>query len=63
MKEITIKWNTRTLTRQLNKLDVSGMSTLDLKKFIQENLEVVAIGSGEDTRLYLKLKEDCVNDC
>lgn len=57
MREITIKWNTRELTRQLNRLDVSGMSSADLKRFIQENLEVVRIGSGEDIRLYLKLRE------
>ena len=43
MREVTIKVYTNELTKQLNELDVSGMTTEDLKRFIQENLEVTQV--------------------
>lgn len=59
MTEITVKVNTRELTRQLNDLDLLQyqFKTNELKEFIKENLEVVEIGSSEDIRFYLSLKE------
>lgn len=59
MTEITVKVNTRELTRQLNDLDLLQYQfrTNELKEFIKENLEVVEIGSSEDIRFYLSLKK------
>ena len=59
MTEITVKVNTRELTRQLNDLDLLQyqLKPNELKEFIKENLEVVEIGSSEDIRFYLSLKE------
>lgn len=59
MTEITIKVNTRELTRQLNDLDLLQyqFKTNELKEFIKENLEVTEIGNSEDIRFYLSLKE------
>lgn len=59
MTEITVKVNTRELTRQLNDLDLLQyqFKSNELKEFIKENLEVVEIGSSEDIRFYLSLKE------
>ena len=59
MTEITVKVNTRELTRQLNDLDLLQyqLKPNELKEFIKENLEVVEIGSSEDIRFYLSLKK------
>ena len=59
MTEITVKVNTRELTRQLNDLDLLQyqFKTNELKEFIKENLEVVEIGNSEDIRFYLSLKK------
>ena len=50
MNEITVKVNTRELTRQLNDLDLLQyqFKPNELKEFIKENLEVVEIGGSED---------------
>ena len=60
MTEVTVKVNTRELTRQLNDLDLLQYQfrTNELKEFIKENLEVVEIGSSEDIRFYLYLKKN-----
>lgn len=55
--EITVKVNARELTRKLNQLDFTKMSVVDVKEYIKENLTVSSIGSKEDIRLYLDLKE------
>lgn len=57
MREVTIKWHTNELTKQLNELDVSGMTTEDLKRFIRENLEVTQVENSKELELYVKLKE------
>ena len=57
MTEITVKVNTRELTRQLNDLDLLQYQPNELKEFIKENLRVVEIGSSEDIRFYLSLKK------
>ena len=59
MTEITVKVNTRELTRQLNDLDLLQyrFKPYELKEFIKENLKVVRIGSSDDIRFYLSLKE------
>ena len=59
MTEITVKVNTRELTRQLNDLDLLQyqFNPNELEEFIKENLKVVEIGSSEDIRFYLSLKE------
>ena len=59
MTEITVKVNTRELTRQLNDLDLLHyqFKPNELKEFIKENLKVVEIGNSEDIRFYLSLKK------
>lgn len=59
MSEITVKVNTRELTRQLNDLDLLQyrFKPNDLEEFIKENLKVVEIGNSEDIRFYLSLKK------
>ena len=59
MTEITVKVNTRELTRQLNDLDLLQylFKPNELEEFIKENLKVVEIGSSDDIRFYLSLKE------
>ena len=59
MTEITVKVNTRELTRQGGYLDLLQyqLKPNELKEFIKENLEVTEIGSSEDIRFYLSLKE------
>ena len=59
MTEITVKVNTRELTRQLNDLDLLQyqFNPNELEEFIKENLRVVEIGSSEDIRFYLSLKK------
>ena len=59
MTEITVKVNTRELTRQGGYLDLLQyqLKPNELKEFIKENLEVVEIGSSEDIRFYLSLRE------
>ena len=57
MSEITVKVNTRELTRQLNDLDLLQYQPNELKEFIKENLKVVEIGNSEDIRFYLSLKK------
>ena len=59
MTEITVKVNTRELTRQLNDLDLLQyqFKPNELEEFIKENLKVVEIGSSEDIRFYLSLKK------
>lgn len=59
MIEITVKVNTRELTRQLNDLDLLQyqFKPNEFEEFIKENLEVVEIGSSDDIRFYLSLKE------
>ena len=59
MTEITVKVNTRDLTRQLNDLDLLQylFKPNELEEFIKENLKVVEIGSSDDIRFYLSLKE------
>lgn len=59
MSEITVKVNTRELTRQLNDLDLLQyrFKPNELEEFIKENLKVVEIGSSDDIRFYLSLKK------
>ena len=59
MTEITVKVNTRELTRQLNDVDLLQyqLKPNELKEFIKENLEVTEIGNSEDIRFYLSLKK------
>ena len=57
MTEITVKVNTRELTRQLNDLDLLQYTPNELEEFIKENLKVVEIGSLKDIRFYLSLKK------
>lgn len=61
MTEITIKANTRTLTRQLNELfennKLSGNPN-EVKEFLKENLYVCAIGPQDSRRVYLELKKE-----
>lgn len=57
MTEITVKVNTRELTRQLNDLDLLQYQPNELKEFIKENLEVVEVGNSEDIQFYLSLKK------
>jgi len=61
MTEITIKANTRTLTRQLNDLfennKLSGNPN-EVKEFLKENLDVCAVGSLDSIRVYLELKKE-----
>ena len=59
MTEVTVKVNTRELTRQLNDLDLLQyqFKPYELKEFINENLKVVEIGSSEDIRFYLSLEK------
>ena len=57
MTEITVKVNTRELTRQLNDLDLLQYQPYELGEFIKENLKVVRIGSSEDIRFYLSLEK------
>ena len=57
MTEVTVKVNTRELTRQLNDLDLLQYQPNELKEFIKENLKVVEIGSSEDIRFYISLKK------
>ena len=59
MTEITVKVNTRELTRQGGYLDLLQyqLKPNELKEFIKENLKVVEIGNSEDIRFYLSLKE------
>lgn len=57
MREVTIKCHTNELTKQLNELDVYGMTTDDLKRFIRENLEVTQVENSNELELYVKLKE------
>ena len=56
MTEITVKVNTRELTRQLNDLDLLQYQPYELGEFIKENLKVVKIGT-EDIRFYLSLEK------
>ena len=64
MTEITVTVNTRELMRQLNDLDLLQyqFKPNELKEFIKENLEVVEIGSSEDIRFYLSLKEGAIKN-
>ena len=59
MTEVTVKVNIRELTRELNDLDLLQyqFKPNELEEFIKENLEVTEIGSSEDIRFYLSLKE------
>ena len=59
MAEITVKVNTRELTRQLNDLDLLQYQFRlnELEEFIKENLNVVEICNSEDIQFYLSLKE------
>ena len=59
MTEVTVKVNTRELTRQLNDLDLLQyhFKPNELKEFIKENLNVMEISSSEDIRFYLSLKK------
>ena len=57
MTEITVKVNTRELTRQLNDLDLLQYQPYELGEFIKENLKVVKIGSSEDICFYLSLEK------
>ena len=59
MTEVTVKVNARELTRQGSYLDLLQyqLKPNELKEFIKENLKVVEIGSSEDIRFYLSLKE------
>ena len=59
MTEITVKVNTRELTRQLNDLDLLQyrFKPYELGEFIKEKLKVVEIGSSEDIRFYLSLEK------
>ena len=58
MTEITIKCNTRTLTRQLNELfenNKLSSNPNEVKEFLKENLDVCTLGSSEDIRVYIGL--------
>ena len=59
MTEVTVKVNTRELTRQLNDLDLLQyqFKPHELGEFIKENLKVTAIGSSEDIRFYLSFEK------
>ena len=57
MTEVTVKVNTRELTRQLNDLDLLQYQPNELEEFIKENLKVVEVGNSEDIQFYLSLKE------
>ena len=57
MTEITVKVNTRELTRQLNDLDLLQYQPNELEEFIKENLKVVEVGNSEDIQFYLSLKK------
>ena len=59
MTEVTVKVNARELTRQGSYLDLLQyqLKPNELEEFIKENLKVVEIGSSEDIRFYLSLKE------
>ena len=57
MTEITVKANTRELTRQLNDLELLQYQPNELKEFIKENLEVREDSNSEDIRFYLSLKK------
>ena len=59
MTEITVKVNTRELTRQLNDLDLLQyrFKPHEFGEFIKENLKVVRIGSSEDICFYLSLEK------
>ena len=64
MTEVTVKVNTRELTRQLNDLDLLQylFKSNDLEEFIRENLTVVEIGDSEDICFYLSLKEGAIKN-
>lgn len=61
MVEITIKCNTRTLTRQLNELfennDLSSNPN-EVRDFLKENIDVCVLGSGKDIGVYVALRKD-----
>lgn len=61
MVEITIKCNTRTLTRQLNELfennDLSSNPN-EVRDFLKENIDVCVLGSGKCIRVYVALRND-----
>ena len=61
MTEITIKCNTRTLTRQLNELfenNKLSSNPNEVKAFLKENLDVCTVGSSKDIRVYVELKKE-----
>ena len=57
MTEVTVKVNTRELTRHLNDLDLLQYQPNELEEFIKENLKVVEVGNSEDIQFYLSLKK------
>ena len=59
MTEVTVKVNTRELTRQGGYLDLLQyqFKPNELEEFIKENLKVVEVGNSEDIQFYLSLKE------
>ena len=58
MTEITFKVNTNTFKKQLNELKLSGMTPTELEQYIRKNIQVSKIGSCEDMRFYVSLKEE-----
>lgn len=61
MAEITIKCNTRTLTRQLDELFANNRVSSnpnEVKEFLKKNIDVCTIGSSKDIRVYVGLKKD-----
>ena len=58
MTEITVKVNTNTFKRQLNKLKLSDMTPKEVEEHIKKNIQVSRIGTGENMRFYVSLKGD-----
>ena len=62
MTEITVKVNTNTFKRQLNELKLLNMSPTEVEEYIKKNIQVSRVGTGEDMRFYVSLKEGDSDD-
>mgnify|MGYP007012509886 CR=1 FL=1 len=51
---ITVKVNTKELTKQLNNLDLTKLSPTDLENLIKEKIEVLLIGNETEKRFYVR---------
>lgn len=61
MTEITIKVNTRTLSRQLDELfknNKLSSNPKEVKEFLKKNIDVSTLGSSDDIRVYVALRKD-----